>query len=314
MKTAILYVFSGTGNTRAAAEMIAKALSGHAVEATVWNVRVPFAAAPDPNDFDIAGFGYPIHAFNTPQFVLRFAKTLPKVSGRPAFVFKTSGEPFHVNSASSMPLVRLLRKKGFRPMLERHLLMPYNIMFRYPDALAKQMYLHTRDMAELIADNVAGGRPEKLHYMPWTIVWMYLFRLQWFGAWINGPLIHVKPELCTGCGLCVANCPAQNIRMEGGRPHFSCHCTMCMGCAFNCPKDAIRPGFLNPWRVNGAYPFKALVGDKSVPSDFVGDSTKGYFRLFRRYYRRTYAEIRAFEVQRHTKTDHVREALPGIPK
>lgn len=300
MKKAILYVFSGTGNTRAAADMIAEALSKHDIDATVWNVRVPFSAAPDPNAFDLAGFGYPVHAFNTPQFFLRFVKTLPKVADRPAFIFKTSGEPFHINSASSMPLARLLRKKGFSPMFERHLLMPYNIMFRYPDALAKQMYLHTRDMAALIAGDAAADKRTKPRYLPWTIVAMYLFRLQWFGAWINGPLIHAKPNLCTGCGLCAAACPAQNIRMENGNPRFSRHCTMCMGCAFRCPKDAVRPGFLNPWRVNGAYPFKALTVDETVPPDFIGASTKGYFRLFRRYYRRTYAEIRAFKERRNT--------------
>jgi len=293
MKRAILYVFSGTGNTRIAADLIAGALARRGIETTVWSVRMPFSGAPDPNEFDAAGFGYPIHAFNTPQFFLRFAKTLPRVSGIPAFVFKTSGEPFHPNSASSLPLVRLLRKKGFQPQFERHLLMPYNIMFRYPDALAKQMYLHTRGMADVIASAVADGKAQPLRYYPWTAAWMYFFRLQWFGAWINGPLIHVKKDLCTGCGLCAARCPAQNIRMENGLPHFSGHCAMCMGCAFNCPKDAVRPGFLNPWRVNGAYPFQALARGANVPPVFVDASTKGYFRLFRRYYRRTNAEILA---------------------
>ena len=300
MRTAILYVFSGTGNTRVAADLIGKALRTHDIKTTVWSVRVPFSAAPNPNDFDIVGFGYPIHAFNTPQFFLRFVKGLAKASGKTAFIFKTSGEPFHINSASSMPLVRLLRKKGLDPMFDQHLLMPYNIMFRYPDALAKQMYLHTCGMAGLIASNVATGEHRKLRYFPWTVLWMYLFRLQWFGAWINGPLIHAKPELCIGCGLCAANCPAQNIRMKDGLPHFTRHCTMCMGCAFNCPKDAIRPGFLNPWRVNGAYPFRSLSGDNTVPSDYIDESTKGYFRLFRRYYRRTYTQIDTYRQSQNT--------------
>ncbi len=291
MKKAVLYVFSGTGNTRIAADFVAEALSRRGIRTTVWDVRVPFSNAPDPNGFDIAGFGYPIHAFNTPQFFLRFAKTLPHVERMPAFLFKTSGEPFHANSASSWPLVRILRKKGFLPMLERHLLMPYNIMFRYPDALVKQMYRHTREMAGVIANGVAAGSPQKLRYAPWTVLWMYLFRLQWFGAWINGPFIHVKRDLCAGCGLCAERCPAQNIRMKDGLPHFSYHCTMCMSCAFRCPKDAVRPGFLNAWRVNGPYQFQTLAEDERVPATFVNERTKGYFRLFRPYYARTYAEI-----------------------
>ena len=295
MKKAIIYVFTGTGNTRIAAELTAEALSKQGITAELWEARKPFAEAPDPNNYDMAGFGYPIHAFNTPQFFLRFAKTLPSVKpGMPAFIFKTSGEPFHLNSASSWPLARILRKKGFALLLDKHLLMPYNIMFRYKDALAKQMFLHTRELAGVIAGRVAKGTPHKLKFHPWTILLMYIFRLQWFGAWINGPLIHVHKKLCSGCGLCAQKCPAQNITMRRGRPHFSIHCAMCMRCAFCCPRDAVRPGFLNLWRVNGAYPFQKLAEDASVPDHYVNESTKGYFRLFRKYYRRTYEEIKKY--------------------
>ncbi len=295
MKKAIIYVFTGTGNTRIAADQIAQALSAHDITTTVWEARMPFSSAPDPNGFDIAGFGYPIHAFNTPQFFLRFAKTLPKVSGMPTFIFKTSGEPFRFNNASSRPLVRILRKKGFVPMLETHLLMPYNIMFRYKDALVKQMYLHTHGMARVISNKVAAGQTQKLRYHPLTILLSYIFRLQWFGAWVNGPMIHAKKTLCTGCGKCAKACPAGNIRMKDGIPRFSYHCTMCMRCVFRCPTDAIRPGFLNPWRINGAYPFEMLADDDSIPDTYVNETTKGYFRLFRRYYDRTYAQIQTLK-------------------
>ena len=297
MKKAGIYVFSGTGNTRFAAEKIANALSKYGFTTTIWEVRAPFFNVLEPQQYDLVGFGYPIHAFNTPRFFLRFVKTLPPVHRIPAFIFKTSGEPFHVNSASSWPLVRILRKKGFLPMMDRHLLMPYNIMFRYRDALAKQMALHTTEMAGVIAASAAKGQMSPLHYYPWTILWMYLFRLQWFGAWINGPLIHAKKNRCIGCGKCVAACPAKNIRMENGVPRFSHHCTMCMGCVLFCPMDAIRPGILNPWRVNGPYHLQRLMEDPAVSDEYINEETKGYFKLFRPYYKRTYEEIAKYHEQ-----------------
>ena len=296
MRTSIIYVFSGTGNTLTAAGFIQKALSARGVETDVWVARVPFGGAPDPTGYDIAGFGYPVHAFNTPRFFLQFVRSLPDGHGMPAFIFKTSGEPFRYNDASSRPLVRLLRKKGYLPMLDRHLLMPYNIVFRYRDALARQMVLHTAEMAQLLAEQIAGGGPpQTFRYRPWTVLLQYLFRLQWFGARVNGPLIRAKKSLCTGCGFCAASCPAGNITMRGGRPRFGRRCTMCMGCAFRCPMDAVRPGFLNPWRVNGPYDFDRLMADGTVPDKYVAESTTGYFRLFRPYYRRTYAEIAAYK-------------------
>lgn len=300
MQKAVIYVFSGTGNTRYAADKIACALGVYGYETVIWEARLPFSSAPDPREFDLAGFGYPVHAFNTPQFFLRFVKTLPQADGLPSFLFKTSGEPFHPNRASSWPLTRILRKKGYLPLLDEHLLMPYNIMFRYRDSLAKQMYFHTADMANVIAEQIATGKAQPPdRYYPWTILWMYLFRLQWFGAWINGPLLHAKKDRCTGCGLCAKDCPSHNITMKEGRPHFSHHCTMCMRCVMRCPTDAIRPGFLSLWRINGAYPFEALAKDSSIPSCYIDESTKGYFKLFRKYYRRTNEQIEAFQ-KRHT--------------
>lgn len=295
-KRAVLYVFSGTGNTRLAADKIAEGLRESGMQTTVYEVRAPFTDAPDPNGYDVCGFGYPIHAFNAPQFFLRFVRGLPAVQpGKYAFVFKTSGEPFHANSASSYSLMRLLKGKGFAPAMDRHLLMPYNIMFRYNDALAKQMYLHTLRMAAMLADTVAEGRREKLRYYPWTVALMYLLRLQWFGAWINGPLTRANRQKCAACGRCAMECPAGNITMRDGLPQFGWKCTMCMRCTFRCPRDAVRPGFLNAWRVNGPYPFEKLAANDAVPATYVNADTKGYFRLFRRYYRRTERELAAYE-------------------
>jgi ferredoxin/flavodoxin len=303
MTKAIIYVFSGTGNTRAAADFIAEALVRRGVETDVWEARVPLFKAPDPNGYDMALFGYPVYAYNSPRFFLRFVKTLPEVKGMQAFIFKTSGEPFRMNNVSSRALVRILRKKGFVPMLEHHLLMPYNIMFRYRDALAKQMYLHTKDMAEVVADGISAGAAQKFRDNPFAVLLMYILRVQWFGAWLNGPLIHVKKSFCTGCGLCVKVCPASNVKMSGGYPRFGSRCTMCMGCAFLCPKDAVRPGLLNAWRVNGPYQFKKLVLDETIPATYIDGNTKGYFRLFWPYYNRTYREIEEHRAFEHTKSE-----------
>ncbi len=292
MKKAIIYVFSGTGNTKLTAKEIAEELNLLDIDTTIFDVRIPIHDVPDPKLYDVALFGYPIHAFNTPKIFLDFIKRLPEVSGLPAYIFKTSGEPFHINSVSSWSLIRKLKRKGFIPMMDRHLLMPYNIMFKYQDALAKQMFNHTLGMAKLIAIKIKNGDKEKLRYYPWYIILHFIFRIQWIGAKINGPLIHVKKNICSGCGICVAQCPTQNIEMRQGIPHFSHHCTMCMNCSLVCPNDAVRPGILNLWRVNGRYPFKQLIENDDIPSIYINSDTKGYFKLFLTYYNKTYKEIR----------------------
>ena len=294
---AIAYIFSGTGNTLAAGEMMKQALSEYNISLDLFRITSERNHVPDPNDYDLAFFAYPIHAFNSPQFFLRFVKQLPELTPEkahmPAYIFKTSGEPFRPNNASSFSLCRILRKKGFDAASDMHMLMPYNIMFRYPDAMAKQMYIHTHHMADVLAKEVSEGNTEKISFNPVTIIWAYLLRLQWFGAWVNGPMLHAKADKCTSCARCVKDCPAGNIQMVEKKkdgtvrlmPKFGWKCTMCMDCTMYCPTGAIQPGFLTPWKVNGAWDFDKLMADDSIPDNWTDNENAKYFKLFRKYYR-----------------------------
>lgn len=291
MKKAIIYFFSGTGNTKIVAEEIMNELNSIDILTDIYDIRSPFINIPDPNSCDFVGFGYPIHAFNTPQFFLQFINRLPEVKNLPTFIFKTSGEPFRFNNASSWSLIRKLRKKGYLPLLDEHLLMPYNIMFRYPKEIVKHMYLHNIKLTKVIAKKIIKQESFLPKYYPWTILFMYLARLQWLGAKINGPLIHVNKKKCTSCGICIKKCPSNNIQFVNEFPKFDHLCTMCMCCVSVCPMDAVRPGILNGWRVNGGYAFKKYLLDDSIPMIMIDNDTKGYFKLFRSYYSKSNANI-----------------------
>ena len=344
-KRAIIYVFSGTGNTFITAEKAAKALSEKGIQTDLYRVctqdsdlyqsafyrfdcngsltaQCPaslnlrseddhvsekevqgcliseeFGIVPDPNSYDLAGFAYPIHAFNTPQIFLRFVKHLPVLdpdkTGSLGFIFKTSGEPFKPNASSSYTLSRFLKKKGYIPCIDMHILMPYNIMFRYPDAMAKQMYLHMETLVSKLADEVSNDlmnaeNVQRLRFNPLITLMTYLFRIQWPAANVNGVLHKVKTSECIGCGLCVENCPTGNIKMIGDGmkriPKIGLNCAMCMECTMFCPKAAINPGFLTPWKVNPSWNFEKILNDESIPSNWTDDPKAGYFKLFRKYF------------------------------
>jgi len=297
MKKAIIYYFTGTGNTRYAAEEIQKALNEKGFETTLFDIRKPLIDAPDPNHFDISGFGYPIHAFNPPQLFLKIIKSLPRLhTPKNAFLFRTAGEPFFLNNASSWSVLRALKQKGFSVLMDQLLLMPYNILFRYDDRLAKQMLLHTQKMAKLIADDVDKSKMTKRIIYPWIWLVMMIFRgIQWYGAKINGPLFHVKKDKCIQCKTCQKLCPSENITFKDGYPKFSIDCSMCMACVMYCPKDAIRPGLITPIRVNGSYSFSKLLQDEEISSDFINSETKGYFKGFLDYYEKTEEIIQSLE-------------------
>ena len=57
-----------------------------------------------------------------------------------------------------------------------------------------------------------------------------------------------------------------------------------MRCSLNCPVNALHMGIFQPWAVTGGFHYKELEKDTSNPGTYVNYKTKGYFKLFRKYY------------------------------
>lgn len=296
MEKCIIYCFSGTGNTKKVCDFIAEELLPYEIETEIFSVTYSAYKKkqfPDPNAYDVIGLAYPGHAFNAPQLFDRFVKLLPKSErGQRAFIVKSSGEPFSVNNSSSAAAKRYLKRKGYDFRYEKHYLMPYNIMFRYPDSLAKQMYLYSKAMAKLSAKKIAAGEKERLHANLGSVIMCFLGKIEWFGAWFNGLFYRADKKKCIGCNLCVKGCPAQNITVkESGGLKFGSHCTMCCRCTMNCPANAISMGLLDGFRVNSPYDFKKFLADENLSGNFVNADTVGYFKHFLKYYNKIDEEL-----------------------
>ena len=96
---------------------------------------------------------------------------------------------------------------------------------------------------------------------------------------------------------CVKECPGKNITYESGCFRFGWNCTMCMRCAMFCPRDAIHIGMLRLWKVNGAYPFKKILEDPEVPENFINKDTKGYYRVFYKFFKKADRMLAAEPIQ-----------------
>ena len=284
MQTAIIYVFSGTGNTLATAKMTASSFEERGIKTTVYRVSAPFKNTPLPADFDYAGFAYPVHAFNTPRIFIDFVKSLPD-SYNKAFILKTSGEPFHINDASSRKLYELLQSKGFDVTLDRHLLMPYNIVFRYKDSLVKQMYQYNEKLCDILAQDLLSGKRDDIHFKLRHKIFSAIFKIQQPGAILNGRLYSTNKR-CNMCFKCVRECPSGNISVRKGKLKFDGKCTMCMSCVMHCPRNAVNFGLLRPLKINGAYDFNSILANDNIKGDYINKNTKGYFRFFKNYYQK----------------------------
>lgn len=78
MKVLLCY-FSGTGNTKKVVDKYVEAFNKNDVTVDVYKIEENNFNY-NIEDYDMIGFGYPVHAFNAPSIILKFAKTLPKVN------------------------------------------------------------------------------------------------------------------------------------------------------------------------------------------------------------------------------------------
>ena len=280
MKNAIIYVFSGTGNTKKACDIYKSEFEKNGVETTLYTVKKGFENLPDPNNFDYVGFAYPIHGFNAPYIMLDLAKALPKANGtKQYFVVKTSGEPLKINNVSSIKFNDIMKRKGYVPFSEYHYVMPYNMIFRHTDEMAARMKNTLEQLAPVEAREVICGVEHKLSKVPFGRFVAWVVRIEQPAMKVNGRFFKVDGNKCIKCGACAKNCPVGNIKMDGnGKFSFGGDCVMCTRCSFNCPTNAFDIGMLNGWKVNGRYSYK--LPEKPEEDKHAWYCQKAYKRYF----------------------------------
>lgn len=280
MKNEIIYVFSGTGNTKKACDIYKSEFEKNGVETTLYTVKKGFENLPDPNNFDYVGFAYPIHGFNAPYIMLDLAKALPKANGtKQYFVVKTSGEPLKINNVSSIKFNDIMKRKGYVPFSEYHYVMPYNMIFRHTDEMAARMKNTLEQLASVEAREVICGVEHKLSKVPFGRFVAWVVRIEQPAMKVNGRFFKVDGNKCIKCGACAKNCPVGNIKMDGnGKFSFGGDCVMCTRCSFNCPTNAFDIGMLNGWKVNGRYSYK--LPEKPEEDKHAWYCKKAYKRYF----------------------------------
>lgn len=284
MKNAIIYMFSGTGNTKRACDIYKQEFEKNGVNTTIFTLKKGFENLPNPNEFDCVGFAYPVHGFNAPAIMLDLAKALPSTDKKEYFVLKTSGEPLEINNVSSIKMNSILKKKGYVAGSEYHYVMPYNMIFRHSDEMSVKMLDTLNNLAPIEAKEVLDGKVHKLSKVPLGALWAWIVRIEQPAMKMNGKHFKVDSQKCIKCGACARNCPVGNIRIdENGKFSFGGDCLMCTRCSFNCPTDAFDIGLLNGWRVNGKYSFKTpKTPQKDKHSWYCKRAYKRYFENAKR--------------------------------
>ncbi len=231
--------FTGTGNSRWAAQYLAEELGQEALDCfeAVRGGRRDTYQSQEPWIFVC-----PTYAWRIPRVFEEFLLASRFQGNRKAYFLLTCG-----GSIGDAPthLEKLCRKLGLEYMGTADLVMPENYvaMFQVPEPEeAEKIRCQALSVLGKQKEAIAAGqrlRPAQPGLKG---------RLQ---TWVVNPLFYLlcvraKPFLatedCVGCGVCVQKCPMNNVRLKNGRPVWGDSCTHCMACISYCPVEAVEYG------------------------------------------------------------------------
>jgi ferredoxin len=283
-RTIGIFYFSGTGNTKMIAKLLATEFNRYVsvVDVIAIDELLKTNKTAEVEKYDIIGFGYPVHAFNAPRIFFEFIEQLQDGKKKKTFIFKSAGDPFM--QAGSTALVRkAFQKKGYDVIYERLFVMPANVLVRYPDQLIKQLYNTAVHRVKTMVKEILSEtiKLQKNTFFS-TFATTAFSNMEKFGARFFGKNLYVS-DSCNHCDICISNCPTNNITKQKGHIRFHMKCTFCMRCIYGCPVNAISPRFLKFFVISPWYEIQAIVDNPAIKDAYISRKTKGFFRHFNRY-------------------------------
>ena len=250
MKT-LIYYFTGTGNSLAAAAKIAEILKETEL--------VPIASLKDKGgriapQADRVGIVCPVYDAGLPLIVREFAERLDVGTVPYTFAVVTMGGM----GVSALHLLNRILAQGCRRRLDAAFAvrMPGNFppLSIPPSGEVMEAILRKAD-AQLgaIAVAIEKGQTVPPGFSPASSL-MRILLYQPFARHVRGTdSAFSAEETCTSCGTCARVCPVGNITLENGRPVWQHRCELCCACLHFCPVEAIQLNMMRGTKGRGRY-------------------------------------------------------------
>lgn len=253
----MIFYFSGTGNTRWAAQKVAAATGDRLVNIAEEMLAAETDQASDPQfTYTLAqderiGFFFPVHGWRPPRLVLDFLDRLhlTNADSHYAYVVCTAGD--NVGEAVSI-LEKRLQTMGIKIDSAISLIMPESYVglpFMDVDTPAKEQCKKMEadnKLTRFIADIMecrSGVRDITIGH--WPRINSRLIGSVFVKKLVTDRPFHVVADRCLHCGKCASVCPVANIHFEkGGEPSWlhNGKCLSCFACYHHCPTHAIEYG------------------------------------------------------------------------
>ena len=272
MTDAVVYYFSGSGNSFAVARDIADGIDAEliSIAAAIRSEKVKVSA-------EVVGIVFPDYQSSLPNIVKRFINKVEGLQGRYVFGVCTYGGAGP--GLTMRYLEQLVESKDGKLAAGFAVSMPYNYIIPSiqlgnpvirvtlnPDPAEKQRkkFSDWKEKLETITDFVnqrkegvceIGGEfllklidQLKLKDSLGKYVWLKMAGypgdtdLSFSESWRLMDHGFSSNENCVSCGTCEKICPVDNVVLINGKPSWQHNCEQCFACLQWCPQSAIQYG------------------------------------------------------------------------
>ncbi len=234
----IIY-FTGTGNSKYIAELMAEKLNDSITDATK---HIKSAEHPEFTSETPYIFVAPTYAWRMPRIFREWIKACKFDGNRKAYFVLTCGGEI---GAAGNYIEKFAAKKGFEYMGTAEMVMPENYLVMFEPTAAEDDAAifgaaaeHTDKLCKMISTNIPFDKVPIpfVGYLQSGIV-----NSSFYTFYIGAKKFYAT-DACIFCGKCVENCMTNNIVLKDGKPNWGKDCTHCMACICKCPTEAIEYG------------------------------------------------------------------------
>ena len=235
----MIVYYSGTGNSKYCAKMLAELLDDETVDATEY-IRSGIAAELTSEKPWV--FLSPVYVSATPRIFDDFVKSGTFSGNKKAWFIMTCAGGM---GASPVFCEALCRDGKFDYMGTAQVEMPQNYLVFFTTKEKPEcdrIIAAAEPVVQALAQRIKEGKPfDDSGMKKWELVstnWI----LEPYYKWFMNAKAFYSTDACIGCGLCTKVCPLGNIELIAKRPLWGKNCTHCMACINRCPKQAIEYG------------------------------------------------------------------------
>lgn len=235
----MIVYFSGTGNSRYAASLLAHRLEDDLLDAGAWMKEGKRAELSSDKPWVFAA---PTYAWQLPRVFDAFLRQGTFTGSREAYFVMTCGDDIGRPEEELQGLCRAV-DLTFRGVLEVVMPENYITLFKAPEKEeAARIISAAHPVLEEGAEYIRRNEPFPERSTGFADKVKSGFVNRRFYPMFVKDKAFFATDGCNGCGLCETLCPLNNIAMEEKKPLWKGNCTQCMACICGCPKEAIEYG------------------------------------------------------------------------